>query len=147
VAEIEASTRIAASPEAVFDFIDHWPNAMRYLKRMVRWEPVDPHKTGVGAVFSVVVQAGPTRLDGKLEVTEHIRPHTIAFRSIDGPRVIGRWVLAPDSNGGTRVVLESSYDVPGGIAGRLVASFLKRNAQRDLDDSLAALKRLVQGGP
>lgn len=136
--------RINAAPEAVFDYIDHWPNAMRYLKRVDRWVLVDPEGgTGVGAVFRIGVQAGPTHLDGRLQVSEHDRPRRIAFRSLDGPRVIGSWTLSPEGDG-TFVVLESSYDLPGGILGRVVGSFVGRNAQKDLDASLRELKRLVE---
>jgi uncharacterized membrane protein len=138
--------RIAASPEAVFDFIDHWPNAMSYLRRVDRWELVDPEGgTGVGAVFRIGVQAGPTHLDGRLKVTDHERPRTIAFRSLDGPRVEGRWTLTPNGEA-TDVELFASYDLPGGIIGRVVGSFVSRNAQNDLNASLRELKRLVEAG-
>lgn len=119
---------------------------MRYLKRMVRWEPVDPGNTGVGGIFHVGVQAGPSRLNGRLKVTEHDRPNRIAFKSLDGPRVDGSWTLTP-VGGATRVVLESYYEPPGGIVGRLVASFIRQNAQNDLDSSLRELKRLIEAGP
>ncbi len=141
--EISASTYVDAPPEAVFDFIDHWPNAKRYLKRMVKWEPVDPDNTKVGGVFRVAVQAGPTRLDGRLEVTGWERPKTITFRSVDGPRVDGAWRLTPDG-GGTHVELDSYYEPPGGLVGRIVASFIKQNARNDLNASLRELKRLVE---
>jgi uncharacterized membrane protein len=138
--------RIAAAPETVFDFIDDWRNAMRYLKRVDRWVLLDPEGgTGVGAVFDIGVQAGPTHLDGRLQVTENERPRTIAFRSMDGPRFEGRWTLTPDGDG-TDVVLHASYELPGGIIGRVVGSFVGRNAQNDLKQSLAELKRLVEAG-
>jgi len=145
VPEIRSTTTIAASPETVFDFIDHWPNAMRYLKRMVRWEPVDPQDTGVGSIFHVGVQAGPTRLNGRLKVTEHERPKKIAFRSLDGPRVDGSWTLTP-AGSGTQLVLSSFYEPLGGLVGRLVSSFIRQNAQNDLNSSLRELKRLIEGG-
>ncbi|HYZ90931.1 MAG TPA: SRPBCC family protein [Actinomycetota bacterium] len=141
-----ARARIAAPPEAVFDFIDNWQNAMRYLKRVDKWVLTSPEGgTGPGAVFDIGVQAGPTHLDGRLKVTEHERPRTIAFRSMDGPRVEGRWTLTPDGDG-TAVVLHASYELPGGIIGRVVGSFVGRNAQNDLNQSLAELKRLVESG-
>lgn len=143
---MQVRVRIAASPEAVFDFIDTWRNAMRYLKRVDRWDLVNPEGgTGVGAVFRIGVQAGPTHLDGRLKVTEHERPRTIAFRSLDGPRFEGRWTLTPDGDV-TDVHLAASYEVPGGIIGRVVGSFINRNAQNDLNASLAELKRLVESG-
>ena len=141
---MQVRVRIAASPEAVFDFIDTWQNAKRYLRRVDRWELADPEGgTGVGAVFRIGVQAGPTHLDGRLQVTEHERPHTIAFRSQDGPRFEGRWTLTPDGDG-TNVHLGASYEVPGGLVGRMVGAFISRNAQNDLNASLAQLKRLVE---
>jgi uncharacterized membrane protein len=143
---MESRVRIAAPPEAVFDFIDRWQNAMHYLKRVDRWELVDKAGgTGVGAEFDIGVQAGPTHLDGRLRVTGHDRPHTIAFRSLDGPRVEGSWTLQPDDDA-TDVVLHASYELPGGIIGRVVGAFVSRNAQSDLDASLRELKRLVEAG-
>jgi uncharacterized membrane protein len=142
---MHSSIRIDAPPETVFDFVDEWRNATRYLHRLVRWEPVnDEPETGVGTVFRVGIQAGPTRLDGKLEVTEYVRPERISIRSIDGPRVVGGWTFAPAGDGATQVSLRASFDFPGGLAGRLVGSFVGRNGQKDLDMSLRDLKRLVE---
>jgi len=93
----------------------------------------------------VGIQAGPTRLDGKLEVTDYVRPEKISIRSVDGPRVVGGWTFAPDGDG-TRVQLRASFDLPGGIAGRLVGSFIGRNGQKDLDASVRDLKRLIESG-
>ncbi len=144
MSEITSKTRIAASPEAVFDYIDDWQNAMNYLRRVDKWVLVDKDGgTGVGAVFKIGVQAGPTHLDGRLQVTEHERPRTIAFRSMEGPRFQGRWTLTPDGDA-TNVVLHAAYELPGGILGRVVSSFVNRNAQNDLDASLRELKRQVE---
>ena len=144
--DMQSAIHIGAPPETVFDFVDDWRNATRYLHRLVKWEPIDGDaKMGIGTVFRVGIQAGPTRLDGKLEVTDYARPEKISIRSTDGPRVVGGWTFAPD-DGGTRVTLRASFDLPGGIAGRLVGSFIGRNGQKDLDASLRDLKRLVEGG-
>ncbi len=144
MSEITSKTRIAAPPEAGCDYIDDWQNAMKYLRRVDKWVLVDKAGgTGVGAVFKIGVQAGPTHLDGRLKVTEHERPQTIAFRSMEGPPVEGRWTITADGDA-TNVVLQASYQLPGGILGRVVASFVNRNAQSDLDSSLRELKRLVE---
>jgi uncharacterized membrane protein len=137
-------TRIDATPEQVFDFIDHWQNAKRYMRRMVRYELVDPAGgTGVGARFHISVEAAGKRLNGTIEVTENDRPRKISFRNIDGVKVIGNWILQPDGDG-THVTLDATYEPPGGIIGRLVASFISANARGDLETSLRELKRLVE---
>lgn len=144
MATIRSEVRIAAPPEAVFDFIDHHQNAMRYMQRMVRYDIVDPDGgTGVGAEFLIAVQAGPTRLDGHIRVTEHDRPRAIAFRTVEGVRVEGSWTLQP-ADGGTHLILDAVYEPPGGLIGRLVSSFIKANAQNDLDTSLRTLRDLVE---
>ena len=141
---MQSSIRIEAPVDVVFDFVDDWRNAKRYLRRLVDWQPVEHDaRMGVGTVFRVGIQAGPTRLDGKLEVTDYDRPQRISIRSIDGPRVVGGWTFARDGDA-TRVVLRAAFDLPGGIAGRLVGSFVGRNGQKDLDESLRDLKRLVE---
>ena len=144
MATIRSTTRIDAPPEAVFDFIDHWQNAMRYMRRMVRYDLVDPHGgTGVGAEFKIAIEAAGQKLTGHIRVTEHERPSKIAFKTIEGTRVEGSWSITPEGDG-SRVVLDSLYEPPGGIIGRVVASFIKANAQSDLDASLRELKRLVE---
>jgi uncharacterized membrane protein len=144
MAKIRSTTRIDAPPEAVFDFIDHWQNAKRYMRRMVRYDLVDPNGgTGVGAEFLIAVEAAGKRLNGHIRVTEHERPTRIAFKTIEGVRVEGSWTITPEGDG-TRVVLDSVYEPPGGIIGRIVASFINANAQSDLDASLRELKRLVE---
>jgi ribosome-associated toxin RatA of RatAB toxin-antitoxin module len=144
VPEFRSTTRIAAPPERVFDYVDDWQNAMKYLRRVDKWELVNTDGgTGVGAQFKIGVAAGPTHLDGRLQVTGHDRPQTIAFRSLEGPRFEGRWTFTPDGDG-TDVVLHASYDLPGGILGRVVGSFISRNAKHDIDASLRELKRQVE---
>lgn len=139
-----STVHIAAPPDDVFDFVDDWRQATRYLRRLVLWELVDPDGgTGVGAVFRVGIDAGGKKLNGRLEVTEYSRPSIISIRSIDGPRVIGGWTFTPERDG-TRVELRASYEMPGGIAGRLVGAFISRSGQGDLDASLRELKRLVE---
>jgi ribosome-associated toxin RatA of RatAB toxin-antitoxin module len=144
MALMHSRIRISASPETVFDYVDDWRNAKIYLRRLVGWDPVDPDKAHqAGAIYRVTLQAGPTRLNGKLEVTDYERPVKISIRSLEGPRVIGGWTFTPDGDG-TYVTLSADFDLPGGIAGRLVGSFVGRNGQRDLDESLRELKRRVE---
>jgi uncharacterized membrane protein len=144
MATIRSQTHINAPPEVVFDFIDTYRNAMRYMERMVRYDIVDPDGgTGVGAEFLIAVEAAGKRLTGHIRVTEHERPNRIAFKTIEGVRVEGAWTLTP-SEGGTHLVLDSVYEPPGGIIGRVVAAFIKGNAESDLRKSLRNLKQLVE---
>ena len=102
MATIRSQTHIDAPPEVVFDFIDAYKNAMRYMERMVRYDIVDPDGgTGVGAEFLIAVEAAGKRLTGHIRVTEHDRPNRIAFKTIEGVKVEGAWTpdLAQHHNG------------------------------------------------
>lgn len=143
--ELTGDVHVDASPEEVFDVVDDWQNTTKYLRGLVRWEPEDPEKVqGLGARFAAAIKAGPITLDGKMEVTEHVRPERIAFTSIEGPKLDGLWLFEP-AGGGTRVTLTNTFELPGGMAGRVVGKLASSQGQRDLDASLRDLKRLVEG--
>lgn len=142
--ELTGEVHIEAPREAVFAVVDDWRQTTRYLRGLVRWEPVDPgHVRGPGTRFAAAIKAGPVTLEGKMEVTEHEPPERIAFTSIEGPKLHGLWVFA-EEDGGTRVTLTNDFELPGGVAGRVVGRLASTRGQRDLDASLAELKRLVE---
>lgn len=142
--DLNSSIEIAAPAEAVFDFVDDWRNTMKYLHGLKKWEPLDPARTnGVGTHFKVAMGAGPVNIDGEMEIVEHERPNRIAFRSVKGMKASGTWTFTP-SDGGTRVDLRNTVEIPGGIAGRLIRKVVEAQGQRDLDASLRDLKRLVE---
>lgn len=142
--ELTGHVHVDAPRETVFAFVDDWHQTTRYLRGLVRWEPMDPdHVQGLGTRFAAAIKAGPVTLDGKMEVTEHEPPDRIAFTSIEGPRLDGLWVF-DDEDGGTRVTLTNDFELPGGTAGRVVGKFASSRGQKDLDASLAELKRLIE---
>lgn len=143
--DLDASIVVDAPVETVFDFVDDWRNTTRYLRNLKRWEPVDPAKArGAGARFAVAFAAGPITIDGTMEVTEHERPGHVAFVSIDGPKASGRWTFTAEGTS-TRVDLRNTFELPGGIAGRVVRRFVEAQGRRDLQASLETLKELVEG--
>lgn len=142
--ELTGDVHIEARREAVFAFVDDWHQTTRYLRGLVRWEPADPdHVQGLGTRFAAAIKAGPVTLEGKMEVTEHVPPERIAFTSIEGPRLDGLWVF-DEEDGGTRVTLTNDFELPGGMAGRVVGKLASTQGKKDLDASLAELKRLVE---
>lgn len=125
--ELTGHAHVDAPPERVFDVVDDWHNTTRYLRGLVRWEPVDPEKVqGLGTRFAAAIKGGPMTLDGVMEVTEHVRPERIAFRSIEGPKLNGLWAFESE-DGGTRVTLTNTFELrrsrrvaaPFPLAGRL----------------------------
>jgi len=142
---VDESIRIAAPREEVWGLVSH---PERYSEFMVgsTWEPVPGEPvTGLRARSEICIQIGPTDLGGTVEVVEWDPPHELAWTNITGIDHRGRWILR-ERNGHTDATMRVSYQVPGGflavIASRLGAPILRR----DVRQSLAALKDLVEGG-
>jgi uncharacterized membrane protein len=138
--------RIDAPLEVVFAFVDDHRNTTRFLKGLDRWDPLDPEKVqGLGIRFRGEIKVGPVHLGGVLEVIEHVPLERVAYRSIEGPRLDGVWSFRRDRDR-TVVELRNSFDLPGGIAGRMVGKVIAAQGQKDLQGSLETLKRLVEEG-
>lgn len=142
--DLNGSIRIDAPVERVFAFVDDWTNTTRFLRNLVRWEPLDSAVVrGVGARFRAALKAGPITLDGEMEITEHVPNERVQFRSTKGPRLSGTWTFRPDGDG-TIVDLRNTFELPGGIAGRVVGQVARSQGQKDLNGSLVDLKKLVE---
>ena len=142
---IEESTRITAPREQVWRYVSE---PERYSEFMVgsTWSPVPGEPpSGLRARAAIEIRVRSIDLGGVIEVVEWDPPHELAWTNITGIDQRGRWILR-DRGGDTDVTIRLSYQVPGGIlalvASRLGAPILRR----DVRDSLAALKDLIESG-
>jgi uncharacterized membrane protein len=142
---IEQSIRIAAPRESVWPYV---AEPERYSQFMAgsRWDPVPGEPTsGLRARFEICIEVVSIDLGGVIEVVEFDPPRELAWTDITGIDQRGRWILR-DRGDHTDVTIRLSYQVPGGflalIASRLGAPVIRR----DVRNSLAALKDLIEGG-
>jgi uncharacterized membrane protein len=145
--KLTSTVRIEAPVEVVFAFVDDWRNTTRYLRGLDRFEPKHPDRTqGLGAHFAAVVKLGPVKVDGEMEVVEHVPNERVVFVTIKGPKVRGEWVFRPDGDATIVELTNTFLDIPGGVAGRVVGKVLDTQAGKDLDGSLTDLKRIIEEG-
>lgn len=79
-----------------------------------------------------------------LEVTQHDPPNRLAFRGIDGPiRPRGTITLEP-LDGGQRTRYSARLDFEGQGLGLLLAPLVRRDARRQLPESLRRLKEKLE---
>lgn len=143
---LDGRIRIDAPVEKVFDFVDDWRNTTRFIHGLVRWKPLDPGNVqGEGARFRAAMKVGPSVLEGEMEVVEHVPNERVVFVSTRGPQVRGEWTFHAEGDG-TLVDLRNTFTLPGGVVGRVVGKVISGQGRKALDDSLADLKRLVEGG-
>jgi uncharacterized membrane protein len=142
---VEESIRIAAPREEVWPYVSE---PERYSNFMVgsRWDPVPGEPvTGPRARFEICIEVGSTDLGGTVEVIEWDPPHELSWTNITGIDQRGRWILR-ERNGRTDATIRVSYQVPGGILALIASQFGKPIIRRDLRQSLAALKDVIEGG-
>jgi uncharacterized membrane protein len=142
---IEQGTSIAAPREEVWRYVSE---PERYSEFMVgsRWDPIPGEPvSGLRARFEICIEVGSTDLGGTIEVVEWDPPHELAWTNITGIDHRGRWILR-ERNGGTDVTIRLSYQVPGGILALIASQLGAPILRRDVRQSLAALKDLVEGG-
>ncbi len=143
-----AQVRIEVPVGVVFDYVSDWRNPPRFLKALLRFEPVNPDNAyGLGSRFAATVAVGPVKVDGIMEVIEFDPLKRVVFHTTEGPRMTGLWDFRAE-DGATIVDLTNDFEsLPGGLIGRVVRTFVDTQAQKELDDSLAELKRQLEQRP
>jgi uncharacterized membrane protein len=141
---IEQRTSIAAPRAEVWRYVSE---PERYSEFMVgsRWDPIPGEPvSGPRARFEICIEVGSTDLGGTVEVVEWDPPHELAWTNITGIDHRGRWILR-ERNGRTDVTIRLSYQVPGGILALIASQLGAPILRRDVRQSLAALRDLVEG--
>jgi uncharacterized membrane protein len=94
-----------------------------------------------------VKSAGKT-VEWDAEIIEQRENEMISWRSLPGAEVdnAGSVWFQPAPGRGTVVSVELKYDPPAGKLGAAIAKFLGADAGSEVEESLARLKELLEGG-
>ena len=141
--EITQDISIDAPPFAVFGYVDDWHNAPKFVHGLTTWEPVDGRSHGVGATFDIVVKLGPLKERSVVEVTHWEQDRLIGWEPREGFRQWGVWRFEPHG-AGTLASFSVRYELPGGIAGKVLAKTGEPLAREGGKATLKALKEQVE---
>lgn len=142
-----ASVLVRRPPEVVFDWVADHRNVASALDGVQRWRPLGPVTTGVGARFEVALGVSGLALQNVLVLDAWDRPRRLGWHSVDGLIAQrGGWRFEPRGEG-TLVMLEISYEPPGGIAGSVVAGQVEGAVRGRLDRAMRELARRVEALP
>jgi len=144
--EFSASTRIAAPPETVFDFVADYRNVPKVLEGITRWDPLEPEQAQRrGARYDVEMRTFGIPLANRLVLEAWERPRRIGWRSESGLIAQhGSWTFTANS-GGTTVTLRIGYEPPLAAFGNLLAGRADAVVRRRLERALAAMKSRLEG--
>jgi uncharacterized membrane protein len=144
---IERSIEIDQPPDAVFDVLIDLDRLPDWATNVVDTGDISETPIRTGSSFRQTVRIGGRTLDTEWRVTQLERPRQIAYAATavgGGTLAMKQMVSAAD--GGSRVVLELDYEIPGGFLAHIVdRAYIERRNEREVEHSLHNLKELLEG--
>jgi uncharacterized membrane protein len=137
--------RIAAPRQAIWELVSNGKRYPDFMADTDRWEVEGEQASGCGARWAVRLRIGSAAVGGLVEITEFDEPANLAFTSITGVSLRGRWRLRERVSGVTDVEVRLAYQSPGGVLGLLADRFSQPLVARTLKRSLRNLRDLVEG--
>jgi carbon monoxide dehydrogenase subunit G len=139
---VAATTRVAATPDAVFDVVDTPENHERFSPSLssvyaVRTVEGGGHR----ALYTYRLFGIP--LTGSVEAVEHERPARLRFALRGGVDGEMDWQFEADG-AETVVTCEATFTVPGGALASLLEPLVRRYNQQELEETLANLAEMVR---
>src|SRR5271170_2846500 len=109
---------ISAPPDAVWELVSNPSRQLEFMAGLTRWEVVGERQRGLGARYRTLNLVGSAEVGGLVEVVEYDERRDMAWTSVTGLDLRGRWRLRERAHGRTRVELRIAYGVAGaGIGG------------------------------
>ena len=142
---VTAHATVAAPPEAVFAYAADPANPPRYVEGLTTWQHAGGPERGLGSQFRAGLQVGPKELETTVEITSYEEGRALGWDPVKGFGQSGRWTMTPDGDG-TVIDFTVTYEMPGGILGRLIGGMLGGVVQHSVDASVRNLKAQVEQG-
>ena len=136
---ITVTESINAPVSTVFAYVDDYRNTTKYMKDMTRWEPAGDTTHGKGSRFALSMKVGPLTIDGEVEVDAWEENRVIGWKTKKGFRQDGSWQFT-EKGGGTEAAFTVDYDLPGGMAGKMMAKVIEPALKATLQGSVKQLK-------
>jgi len=136
---------VSAPPGAVWELISDPARMLEFMGGITRWEVSGERERGLGARYRILMLVGSAELGGLVEVVEYHEPRDLAWSSVTGLDMRGRWRVRERPYGRSHVELRIAYGVAGaGIGGFIAERVAAPAVRRHLRRSLHQLKRIVE---
>ena len=147
MAAMVRTVEINRSPEDVFAYVTDPSRFTEWQDEVVSAHLMDGDPIRQGSKISLTRRIGKREQTMTSEMTDYSPPSSYAFRVAEGPvRTSGKGRLEPLDNGArTRFTFE--LDLEGhGIGKLLAATVVRKQAEKELEQSHANLKRRLESG-
>jgi carbon monoxide dehydrogenase subunit G len=119
------------------------PLADIYMKDLTKWTPVGSTTHGKGAKFAVATKAGPMTLSSVVDITTWTENTAIGWTSREGFKQTGKWSFIT-SGDGTDSTFDMDYELPGGVAGRMLSRVAEPIVRGNIQQSVRNLRSHVE---
>jgi uncharacterized membrane protein len=141
--EIHHVGHCAAPVSFAFAYVDDYRNATTWMFGLTSLESVTEPQTGLGARYDGTFSVKPIKLASTVEVTEWEQDSVISLKSIKGFPNQSTWRFEPAGDNATRLIILFSYDLPGGIAGKMLGRALEPVVALSVRHSDEALRKHI----
>ena len=121
---VEHSVEISAPVAEVFAYVDDVNTTKDWMYGLHAIEPVGDQLHGVGATYDGTMRLGVS-LTSRIRCTRWEQDRVIEIESVKGIQNTQRWTFTDLGENRTRVDAWISYTLPGGPAGKMIATAVK----------------------
>lgn len=140
---VEHSVEIAAPVSTVFAYVDDHTKTRDWMYGLTKIEPVTERTRGVGTQYDGVMKVG-VPLKARIECTAWKQDEVLELTSVKGIETTQRWTFTALGDDRTRVHAHITFTLPGGPAGKAIASAVKPVVGVAVKHSSEALVRNVE---
>ena len=108
-----------------FAYVDDYRNVSSWMFGISRFEPHGELEHGLGAVYDSTFQVPPVKLNSRVEITDWKQDELLELTSVKGFTNASVWRFEADGPERTRVSVVFSYQLPGGLAGKVMGKALE----------------------
>ena len=142
--DIHHSGSCTAPIDVAFDYVDDYRTTTDWMFGLSAFTPVGDQVRGVGALFDGTFSIKPVKLSSTVEVTEWRANELIAFTSVKGFTNSSTWRFRADGPELTTIDVVFSYELPGGLAGRMLGKAMEPIVALSIRHSEEALRRGIE---
>ena len=127
-----------------FAYIDDYRTTPEWMFGLANFQPIGDLDQGLNAVFEGTFQVKPVKLHSTVKITAWEQDKLIKMESIKGFVNRSTWRFEAVNDTETRVVVDFTYELPGGLAGKALGKALEPIVALSIRHSDAALRKNIE---
>jgi uncharacterized membrane protein len=133
-----------APVNVLFDYVDDYRNTTTWLFGLSKFEPSTEITSGLGSKFDGTFAVPPIKIHSSVEIIEWEKDKVIALNSFHGFKISSTWHFSATGPETSKVVVDFTYELPGGLAGRVMSKAMEPVVALSIRHSDESLRKHVK---